>query len=130
MAFFHRDSSASAIAAPVNCQLALLELTDKLFKAKNSKLFTSIIALDYTRAIDTVNNAVLLKRLEAFNFSSLSGDFRDIYPDVLILFGGQLSDSMAVTCGIPQGSILGPILFVIYLNDLLLQLPSECTLTI
>ena len=78
------------------------------------------IFLDLKTAFDTVNHEILLEKLEAYRIRELAGNWFRLY-----LEGRQQycklncyeSRAKTVTCGIPLGSCLGPLLFIVYLND-------------
>ena len=100
---------------------ALTYLSDKIRFNMDQGLYTGVILLDLQKAFDTVDHVILLKKLKAIGacdsavnwFNSYLSD-RKQFVDVK----GCLSTASDVTCGVPQGSILGPLLFTIYVNDM------------
>jgi len=78
------------------------------------------IFLDLRKAFDTVDHSILIKKLNSYGIVDRAGDWFESYLTNRTLFctlNGNKSKQRRVTCGIPQGSCLGPILFIIYLND-------------
>jgi hypothetical protein len=101
---------------------ALLILSNRLFIAKNNGQITAMASLDYSRAFDTINHDLLLSKLAKCNISSSTVSwFKSYLSDrkQYVLYNGVASDTVLVTHGVPQGSILAPILFLIYINDML-----------
>ena len=99
---------------------ALLSLTESIKQFIDSGKVECGIFLDLQKVFDTVNHKILLDKLEHYGIrgnalkwfqSYLSG--RTQYVTV----NGHVSDPLPITCGVPQGSVLGP-LFLIYVNDL------------
>ena len=101
--------------------LCLSFLTDKVLKRFDEGLLTGIILIDPQKAFDTIDHEILLQKRKAIKFSESTIKWFTSYLSERIFLGNienKLSDFGKISCGVPQGSILGPLLFLIYVKDM------------
>lgn len=119
----------SGFRSSFSTDTCLIHLLDHI-KMKNAKgLYTGMILLDLQKAFDTVDHNILCNKLKLMGIGSTKW-FESYLSNrsQLVNVGEINSDTAAVTCGVPQGSILGPLLFLCYVNDMVISIDPECKL--
>ena len=102
---------------------ALISMIESIRNTIDNGKFGCGVFIDLKKAIDTVNHPILLNKIEYYGIRCIALDWftshlsnRMHYASIII--NGHLSEYRHISCGVPQGSVLGPLLFLLYINDL------------
>ena len=100
---------------------ALLSIVEKIRTSLDNKQFACGVFVDLQKAFDTVDHKILLSKLSHYGIKGFANKWLGSYltnRSQSVNLNGATSDELKITCGVPQGSILGPLLFTVYINDM------------
>ena len=101
--------------------MAVLGLVDQIFQAFENNEFTTGIFIDLKKAFDTVDHQILLGKLEFYGIRGIPLTWIKSYlsnRQQFVDINNCRSSYKKISCGVPQGSVLGPLLFLIYINHI------------
>ena len=99
----------------------LVNMTDEWLEAMDKGHYTGLLFLDFRKAFDLIHHDILLKKLAVYGFSQSTINLFKSYLTNRrqnVMLNGDLSDPQTLYYGVPQGTILGPTLFLLFINDL------------
>ena len=103
------------------CEHALLNAQNFILNLLSKKEISMLLLIDFSRALNTIIHSILLKKLEFYGIRGIVLEWFKSYLNnrhQFVAVNGVESSTKLIKYGVPRGSILGPLLFIIYINDL------------
>ncbi|CAB3982361.1 Hypothetical predicted protein [Paramuricea clavata] len=118
----------SAFREGHSTESALIKLTDQILSNMDQDNVTGVLFIDFKKAFDIVDHQIMLKKLKLYRASESTLQWFKSYltnRSQFVTIDGKQSRPQFVTHGVPQGSVLGPILFLLFVNDIPLHVSNS-----
>ena len=102
-------------------ELAAVRLVDHLISQMDNYSIPITVCIDLSKALDTLNHNILLSKLQYYSITGCSNDLLWSYlsgRSQFVKYNGSKSEKLPINTGVPHGSVLGPLLFLVYIHDL------------
>ena len=112
-----------------SCHTALINMVDDWLQNINNNKYCGVLFVDFKKAFDVIDHDLLLRKLKIYGLSTNTLMFLRSYltnRQQCVVVKSSISTFQTLHYGVPQGSILGPLLFSLYINDLPLHIKSTC----
>ena len=115
----------------LSTSVAIFDVLKNLYENWNDKNFTGCIFIDFSRAFDTIDHKILAEKLDLYGLDATSQKFLFEYMSCRehnTTVSGHKSSNVPVTYGTAQGSILGPLIFILYVNDIFAAIKRDTSI--